>query len=281
MSSGKKLAILVGGGPAPGINSVIGAATIRGRLENVEVLGIRDGFHWIMQGNIDHVVPLTIHEVSRIHFRGGRNSASRANPTVDPRCSRTIQSLLRLGVSQLITIGGDDTAFSAMRLAQSAQGRLRVVHVPKTIDNDLELPAYVDTFGYQTARHVRGANRAEPDGRCQDHVAVVASSSRWGARRVIWRSASARPPVRDADADPGGVRRHGAPEEDRRHPGRRRHQAPERRPAMAWLCWRRDWCSRSSRGLRGAGDVERDAHGHVRLAEIDLGDMVRNRCRPG
>ena len=53
VSHQKRLAILVGGGPAPGINSVIGAATIRGVLEGVEVLGIRDGFEWIMQGNVD------------------------------------------------------------------------------------------------------------------------------------------------------------------------------------------------------------------------------------
>ena len=57
VSHQKRLAILVGGGPAPGINSVIGAATIRGVLEGVEVLGIRDGFEWIMQGNVDHVAP--------------------------------------------------------------------------------------------------------------------------------------------------------------------------------------------------------------------------------
>ena len=46
-------------------------------------------------------------------------------------------SLLRMDVSMLITIGGDDTAFSAMRLDEKAAGRIRVVHVPKTIDNDL------------------------------------------------------------------------------------------------------------------------------------------------
>ena len=56
-------------------------------------------------------------------------------------------------MSQLITIGGDDTAFSAMKLEQHAAGRIRVVHVPKTIDNDLDLPPHVDTFGYQSARH--------------------------------------------------------------------------------------------------------------------------------
>ena len=58
-----KLAILVGGGPAPGINSVIGAATIRAKLQDIEVLGIRDGFEWIMKGDIDHVVPLRIEDL--------------------------------------------------------------------------------------------------------------------------------------------------------------------------------------------------------------------------
>src|SRR2546430_8668633 len=71
MTHRKRLAILVGGGPAPGINSVIGAATIRAALDSVEVLGIEDGFEWIMNGNVDHVKPLTIEGVSRIHFRGG------------------------------------------------------------------------------------------------------------------------------------------------------------------------------------------------------------------
>ena len=52
MTHHKRMAILVGGGPAPGINSVISAATIRGALEGVEVLGIRDGFEWIMHGDV-------------------------------------------------------------------------------------------------------------------------------------------------------------------------------------------------------------------------------------
>ena len=60
MTHRKRLAILVGGGPAPGINSVIAAATIRALLEGVDVVGIEDGFDWIMQGNIEHVRNLTI-----------------------------------------------------------------------------------------------------------------------------------------------------------------------------------------------------------------------------
>ncbi|MHC5008721.1 MAG: 6-phosphofructokinase, partial [Planctomycetota bacterium] len=120
MSQRKRLAILVGGGPAPGINSVICSATIRGVLEGVDVLGIRDGFQWIMDGNTDYVEPLTIEAVSRIHYRGGSYiGIARANPTRDPQLlETTVTSLLRLNVSQLITIGGDDTAYSAMKLSE-------------------------------------------------------------------------------------------------------------------------------------------------------------------
>src|SRR3954467_2575994 len=155
MEHHKQLAILVGGGPAPGINSVIAAATIRARLAGVDGLGVRDGFQWLMQGDLDHVSPLTIENVSRIHFRGGSHlGIARANPPTDSALlDNTVNALVRLGVSQLITIGGDDTAFSAMRVERHAAGAIRVVHVPKTIDNDLDLPSHIDTFGYQTARH--------------------------------------------------------------------------------------------------------------------------------
>jgi ATP-dependent phosphofructokinase / diphosphate-dependent phosphofructokinase len=152
----KKLAILVGGGPAPGINSVIGAATIRAAVEGIEILGIKDGFKWIMQGNISEVKELNIHNVSRIHFRGGSHiGISRSNPTKDKKhLENTVTSLLRLNVDKLITIGGDDTAFSALKVNEMAAGRIRVVHVPKTIDNDLDLPHGIPTFGFQTARHI-------------------------------------------------------------------------------------------------------------------------------
>ena len=96
MSTGpKKLAILVGGGPAPGINSVIGAATICAIENGVEVVGVRDGFKWIMQGNITHVEPLTIEKVSRIHFRGGSYiGIARDNPTLqDQHLENAVTSL--------------------------------------------------------------------------------------------------------------------------------------------------------------------------------------------
>lgn len=152
----KRLAILVGGGPAPGINSVIGAATIRAAVEGIEVVGIKDGFKWIMQGDISHTRMLSIQNVSRIHFRGGSYiGISRSNPTKDPKhLENSVTSLLRLNVDKLITIGGDDTAYSALKVNEMAAGRIRVVHVPKTIDNDLDLPHGIPTFGFQTARHI-------------------------------------------------------------------------------------------------------------------------------
>jgi ATP-dependent phosphofructokinase / diphosphate-dependent phosphofructokinase len=149
-----KMGILVGGGPAPGVNSVMSAATIRARLDGVEVVGIQDGFKWIMQGDSEHVMPLSVEDVSRINFRGGSHiGISRSNPTVDPqRLENSVLALLRLNVSQLVTIGGIDTIYSAVKVEERAAGRIRVVHVPKTIDNDLGLPGYVDTLGFQTAR---------------------------------------------------------------------------------------------------------------------------------
>lgn len=156
MSQPKKLAILVAGGPAPGINSVIGSATIRAIQHGYEVLGLLDGFKWIMRGDTSHIEQLTIDKVSRIHLRGGSVlGIARDNPTRKKEHLQTaIDTLVGLGVSKLITIGGDDTAYSAMTLEKAAEGKISVVHVPKTIDNDLDLPHGIPTFGFQTARHI-------------------------------------------------------------------------------------------------------------------------------
>jgi 6-phosphofructokinase 1 len=66
----------------------------------------------------------------------------------------TVKALLELGIRYLVTIGGDDTAFSASEVVKAAGGTIRVAHVPKTIDNDLPLPGGMPTFGFETARHV-------------------------------------------------------------------------------------------------------------------------------
>jgi len=109
--------ILVGGGPAPGINSVISAVTIRSILGDCDVVGILDGFKWLMEGSVSQVRSLSIEEVSRIHFRGGSYlGTSRANPTREAESlSNVLSSLIRLGITRLVTIGGDDTALCMCR----------------------------------------------------------------------------------------------------------------------------------------------------------------------
>ncbi len=78
----ERVAILVGGGPAPGINSVINAVTIEAINNDLEVIGIYDGFEHLMKGRTDMIRPLTISDVSRIHIEGGSIlRTSRANPT--------------------------------------------------------------------------------------------------------------------------------------------------------------------------------------------------------
>jgi ATP-dependent phosphofructokinase / diphosphate-dependent phosphofructokinase len=272
-----KLAILVGGGPAPGINSVIGAATIRARLEGIEVVGIRDGFEWLMQGDIDHVTPLTTDAVSRIHFRGGSYlGIARANPTKDPQLlENTVTSLLRLNVSQLVTIGGDDTAFSAMKLEQHAAGRIRVVHVPKTIDNDLDLPPHVDTFGYQSARHygVDIVKNLMVDaktttrwyfviamGRKAGHLALGIGKAAGATVTLITEEFAA--PIRlktIVDTLTASIIK-------RMAEGRRDGVAVIAEGVVLDL---------NEDDLAGLGDVERDAHGHLRLAEVNLGEILK------
>jgi 6-phosphofructokinase 1 len=278
VSQRKKLAILVGGGPAPGINSVIGSATIRSALAGVDVVGIRDGFEWIMHGNVEHVEPLTIEDVSRIHFRGGSYiGISRANPTLDPHhLENTVISLLRLNVWQLITIGGDDTAYSAMKLEEKSAGRIRVVHVPKTIDNDLELPGHVDTFGFQTARHL-GVDIVK------NLMVDAETTSRWYFVIAMGRKAGhlalgigkAAGATLTLIPEEFGIERIAFKEIVDTLVG-----AIIKRLALG----RRDGVAVIAEGvvlgfdpndLAQVADVERDDHGNVRIAEVDIGEILK------
>ena len=152
----RRFGILVGGGPAPGINSALSAAVIEAAKAKAEVIGIYDGYQHLIEGRTDMVRPLAVTDVSRIHFQGGSLlRTSRANPTrSDADLRRALDSLKRLGVNLLVTIGGDDTASAAAQICLQSNGEIRVAHIPKTIDNDLPLPGGVPTFGFETARHL-------------------------------------------------------------------------------------------------------------------------------
>jgi 6-phosphofructokinase 1 len=278
MSQHKYLAILVAGGPAPGINSVIASAAIRAILEGVEALGIRDGFEWIMNGDVSHVTPLTINEISGIHFRGGSHiGIARANPTKDPKfLENAVESLLRLNVTRLITIGGDDTAYSAMKLEEMAQGRLQIVHVPKTIDNDLDLPAYVDTFGYQTARHygVEIVKNLMVDAKTTSRWYFVIAMGRKAGHLAlgIGKAAGATLTLISEEFQTKKIRLKAIVDTlacaiiKRLSEGRRDGVAVIAEGLVLGL---------DPDDLGGLSNVERDAHGNVRIAEVKIGDILK------
>ncbi len=147
--------IIVGGGPAPGINGVISSAAIEAINEGKSVLGIMGGFKSLFNGDKSSAIPLTIDDVSRIHTQGGSIlRTSRDYPDrVKEKFKVLMATLKQLGIRYLITIGGEGTLFMANWIEKEARGSINVVHVPKTIDNDIPLPGGVSTFGYQTARH--------------------------------------------------------------------------------------------------------------------------------
>lgn len=150
------IAIVCGGGPAPGINSVISGIVNEATCHGWDVLGIYDGFSRLARGEKNYV-RLEPTDISRIHLTGGCIlKMSRFNPTKKESDLRTVvETLTELGVTHLVTIGGDDTAYSSAAISEFARkvGRtINVVHVPKTIDNDLPLPEGVPTFGFETAR---------------------------------------------------------------------------------------------------------------------------------
>lgn len=180
------LGILVGGGPAPGLNGVISAVTIEARRSKLKVYGIMDGYKWLVKGDggafMKHVRELEIADVSRIHFEGGSIlRTSRTNPAKEPNgAENAVKMLKKLGITYMVTIGGDDTAYGASLIAKAAGGKIKFAHVPKTIDNDLPLPNNLPTFGYETARDL-GAKLVRnlmEDARTMDRWFVVVAMGR-------------------------------------------------------------------------------------------------------
>ncbi|HUE38491.1 MAG TPA: diphosphate--fructose-6-phosphate 1-phosphotransferase [Candidatus Binatia bacterium] len=278
----KKLGILVGGGPAPGINSVISAATIRANLDGVDVVGIEEGFKWLMRGDITHTEELTIELVSRIHFRGGSTlGTARDNPTKDKKLLESVvTSLLRLNIDKLITIGGDDTAYSAMKIEETAAGRIHVVHVPKTIDNDLDLPHGIPTFGYQTARHV-GVDIV------RNLMVDAKTTARWYFVVSMGRKAGH---LALGIGKAAGATLTVIPEEFAEAKIRLGHVVDILVGAIVKRLsyGRNDGVAVLAEGLlerldpqdlEALDSVERDAHGHIRLAEIDFGEILKRQVQ--
>ncbi len=152
----KRIGILVGGGPAPGTNGVISAVVIEAIKMGCTPVGFHDGFEWLLDRYTDEQHEMTIEEVSRIHMDGGVYlGTSRDDITRDRQSlENTVAALKKLGIEALVTVGGDDVVRSSAAIERETRGAIRVAQVPKTIDNDLWLPLPVATLGYETARHV-------------------------------------------------------------------------------------------------------------------------------
>jgi len=270
--------LVVGGGPAPGINGVISAATLRARQLGARVIGIRQGFEWLMQGDIEHVVDLDEETVSRIHEQGGSIlRTSRANPTRDPAdLDRVVDSLARLGIDHLISIGGDDTCFSAKTVGEAAGDRLKVAHVPKTIDNDLPLPPGIPTFGFETAR-------ATASGVLTTLLEDARTSGRWFFITMMGRNAGhlALGAAHSAGATLAIVAEEYGGEKVRLEDLARRVEGAILKSTalgsphgVIVLAEGLGECIDPA-DLADLPDLPRDEHGHLRLAEFPLGRLVR------
>ncbi|MFQ5599524.1 MAG: 6-phosphofructokinase [Candidatus Krumholzibacteriia bacterium] len=165
-----KVGILTGGGDCPGLNAVIRAA-VRKFHRDAEgtVLGIRKGWHGMMHGLAEE---LSLRSVSGILPKGGTIlGTSRTNPRSEPGGLEQVEEhFRRLRLDALIAVGGEDTLGVAADL--HARG-LRVIGVPKTIDNDLLGTDY--TFGFDTAVNIatEAIDRLHTTAESHDRVIVV------------------------------------------------------------------------------------------------------------
>ncbi|WP_462280088.1 6-phosphofructokinase [Salinivirga cyanobacteriivorans] len=174
------IAIICGGGPAPGINNVV-STTARVFLKNgYRVVGVHEGFKGLLSED-RQTVDIDFEFADRIFHQGGSAlKMSRFKPKdTDFDASFFKQHNVRL----LVSIGGDDTASTAARLADYLQTQdldVKSIHVPKTIDNDLPLPEGVPTFGYQTAKEtgVTLGNTVYEDARTSQNWFVMCAMGR-------------------------------------------------------------------------------------------------------
>ncbi|MDD5271032.1 MAG: ATP-dependent 6-phosphofructokinase [Candidatus Omnitrophica bacterium] len=144
----KRIGVLTGGGDCPGLNPVIRGVVRKAYLEGYEVLGIKNGWKGIIEGDIS---PLDLRSVSGILPKGGTIlGTSRTNPHKKEGAVQKVKDNFRkFELDALIAIGGEDTLGVANKLVKEG---LKVVGVPKTIDNDLSETDY--TFGFDTAVNI-------------------------------------------------------------------------------------------------------------------------------
>jgi ATP-dependent phosphofructokinase / diphosphate-dependent phosphofructokinase len=174
------IAILAGGGPAPGINTVIGTIAKVFLASGYRVLGLHGGFQSLFMENpvIDDI---SFEQADKIHKQGGSAiQMSRYKPKDE---EFSTEFFTKHNIKLLVTIGGDDTASTANRIAKFLKEHdvnIQNIHVPKTIDNDLPLPEGSPTFGYHSAKQqgVKIAQTVYEDARTSGNWFIVAAMGR-------------------------------------------------------------------------------------------------------
>lgn len=176
----QSIALLCGGGPAPGINSVISSVAKAFLYDGYRVIGIHEGYKGLFSEN-PKIQEIDFKLADEINKRGGSAlTMSRFKPK-DSEFNTNF--FVKHNVKLLVTIGGDDTASTANRISQfldENEVHIQNIHVPKTIDNDLPLPDGISTFGYQSAKQegVRIAQTIYEDARTSGNWFVVSAMGR-------------------------------------------------------------------------------------------------------
>ncbi len=283
-----KLAILVGGGPAPGINGVISAVILQALNNGIQVLGIMDGYKHLIQGKTDLIRRFTKDDVRYMDLRGGSMlRTARANPTKSKADMDNVLKVFRdLEIDALVSIGGDDTAYSASQVYRDSGGQIRVAHVPKTIDNDLPLPGSTPTFGFETARQLGTQivrNLAEDArttsrwylivsmGRAAGHLALGIGKSAAATLTIIPEEFHGRAVKIDEICDIvlGSI--------IKREADGMRYGVVVLAEGLIGAIGEKALAAALETAQFGRyGRVVRDPHGHLRLGEIEFGRMIRD-----
>jgi 6-phosphofructokinase len=273
----KRIGIVIGGGPAPGANGVISAVAIEAVKVGAVPIGFHDGFEWLAQRYTDEQHELTIDECSRIHLDGGvLLGSSRTDVASDAESlENTLAALAKLKIDALVCVGGDDMVRSALAIA--SRSSIKVVQVPKSIDNDLWMPLPLATLGYETARHAGvdvvkslmedarttgrwylGVTMGRPTGHLTLGIGKAASATCTIIPEEFPDAIIALSDI--VDIVEGSIIK------------RRAMGKPHGVVLLAEALVERF----SPREVAELQDVDRDAQGNIRVTEIDLGRKVKN-----
>ena len=269
--------LLAGGGPAPGINTVISSVAKVFLRDGYRVIGLHDGYKNLFTEN-PSTIDIDFEMADRVFSMGG--SMLRMSRYKPADLEFKTNFFVKNNVKLLVTVGGDDTASTANRISKFLTERkfpIQNIHVPKTIDNDLPLPENERTFGYETARAV-GANLVQnlmEDAKTTGRWYVIVAMGRHAGHLAlgIGKSSGATVTVIAEEFPAGHIPFHGV--------------CDILEGAMLKRCVRGQThgvailaegiAERfSEEDLGKLGRIERDGYGHLRLAEVDLGKIVKD-----